>query len=1125
MDLWHTIRRHAQQRHREATQASGGSTQAVDLIRQACARAGLSLDRLPPHHPELAGATGTLDREWQCIKIATGLSPEDEAFCIAHELGHFWLHPDSSLCLAADFNQEADEALRPTGVQRVEGYSPHERKEVQANIFAQEFLCPSDALRHRALVEASRPADIAHALGLPTGLVFQQLTRALLLPPLPHDDQHAEALDGVVTLNEEQREAAEVAEGPYLLDAGPGTGKTKTLIARMLFLLAQHVPPSHLLALTFSNKAAEEIRTRIARVAPQAAPQLWIGTFHAFGLELLYKWGAHLGLAQDLHVVDESAALALLERQLPHLQLQHYQNLYDPALQLRYVLRAIFRAKDELIRPAQYRARAQTMLDQATDEAIRAAAQATLEVAQVFEVYQEALRQAGAVDFADLVQLAVELLEQHPKVRASVRQTYPHVLVDEYQDVNRASGRLLQAVAGEGHRLWVVADARQSIYRFRGATPTNVTRFTEDFPTARTTPLWRNYRSGTPVVRLFTHFATTMHAGQNRPVPWHAERGEVGEVHYTEAPDLAAEAAALAAHIERYNAAGIAYRDQAILGRSHLTLARFADALQRLGIPVLYLGDLFERPEIRDLLSLLSIDAEPGGIGVVRVAQFPEYRVARPDVLTLLAWAQENNLTVMAALAQVNQVDGLTEAGRTGLAQLQRHLEGFGPHTSPWRMLTTYLFERSDYLRPLCLADDPQSQQRLLAIFQLLEFCQGHAAPAHPLAARRELLDAIRRLEALDEDRLFREVPMGARHLNAVPMLTIHASKGLEFPVVHLPALATRYTPASRRSSRCPPPAGLEHLTMDQADHAAEEESLFFVALSRAQNVLSLSRATRYTRQNSSPSPFLGTLAAVLPPPQPAPVAPAVARASPAWEPQEPKPAYPARDLEIYANCPAQYRYEVVDGLRGPRDSLAYVRFHRCVYRVIHWMEQQCNAGQPVRTPLALAQLELAWQQAGPVGHGFEPYYRRMAEEMVAAMVTYLAEELGEPVRAEWQVEINGRIVTLTPDRIVLEPDGSVRVQRLRTGRKTKAEPNKELYGLYAAGARARYPNRPLQLETLYLGTQEVVPVDVQDEAKRLQTYAEAMAGIERGDFTPSPDAQRCPSCQFYFICTSETPT
>lgn len=156
MDLWHTIRRHAQQRHREATQASGGSTQAVDLIRQACARAGLSLDRLPPHHPELAGATGTLDREWQCMKIATGLAPEDEAFCIAHELGHFWLHPDSSLCLAADFNQEADEALRPTGVQRVEGYSPHERKEVQANIFAQEFLCPSDALRHRALVEASR---------------------------------------------------------------------------------------------------------------------------------------------------------------------------------------------------------------------------------------------------------------------------------------------------------------------------------------------------------------------------------------------------------------------------------------------------------------------------------------------------------------------------------------------------------------------------------------------------------------------------------------------------------------------------------------------------------------------------------------------------------------------------------------------------------------------------------------------------------------------------------------------------------------------------------------------------------------------------------------------------------
>ena len=136
---------------------------------------------------------------------------------------------------------------------------------------------------------------------------------------------------------------------------------------------------------------------------PQAAPQLWIGTFHAFGLELLYKWGTHLGLAQDLHVVDESAALALLERQLPHLQLQHYQNLYDPALQLRYVLRAIFRAKDELIRPAQYRACAQTMLDQATDEAIRAAAQAALEVAQGVARTQEFLGEDICLDLFALV--------------------------------------------------------------------------------------------------------------------------------------------------------------------------------------------------------------------------------------------------------------------------------------------------------------------------------------------------------------------------------------------------------------------------------------------------------------------------------------------------------------------------------------------------------------------------------------------------------------------------------------------------------------------------------------------------------------------------------------------------
>ena len=269
-----------------------------------------------------------------------------------------------------------------------------------------------------------------------------------------------------------------------LVEAGPGTGKTRTLVGRILELVQnRQVDPASILVLTFSNKAAEEMRERLAQVLPEQARLLTMGTFHAFGLELLRKHGSCIGVPPKPVVLDPMAALFFLESHLPLLPLNHYQNLPEPAYPLRDVLRAISRAKDELVDPTGYQVYAQRMLDLAGEDAkAREAGEKALEVGQIYAIYQSLLDQRGLLDYGDLIAKSVRLLQEHPGLRETLRAQYPHILVDEYQDVNRACARFLQELAGNGAGLWVVGDVRQSVYRFRGATPANMTVFDQDFP-------------------------------------------------------------------------------------------------------------------------------------------------------------------------------------------------------------------------------------------------------------------------------------------------------------------------------------------------------------------------------------------------------------------------------------------------------------------------------------------------------------------------------------------------------------------------------------------------------------------------------------------------------------------
>jgi len=709
--------------------------------------------------------------------------------------------------------------------------------------------------------------------------------------------------------------------------------------------------------------------------------------------------------------------------------------------------------------------------------------------------------------------------------------------------VNRASAVLLREIAGDGRGLWVVGDARQSIYRFRGAAPVNMRLFPQDFPGGRVLRLSRNYRSQPAVVEAVSAFAAAMPALSGAPfVAWEADRPATdGAVQMEIAEHAGAEGEGIAREVERHRRdRNVPYRDQAVLCRSHTNLARIARRLEDAGVPVLYLGDLFERTEVRDLLALLSLACHGDGRGLVRVARFPEYRIPLADVRTLLALAKERATPFPAALRLARHAEGITPDGRARIALLERHVDDLCYGTEAWTMLSRYLFERSDCARLLARDTSLAGRQRRLALYQFLQFAFEQRRSSHEGRRlerggdpKRSFLRFVRRLAMIGDDTQLRQVPEWASDVDAVRLLTVHGSKGLEFPVVFVPVLAAGKFPANRQGNLCPPPPEMVGAGRDEkAEHDCEEECLLFVAISRARDVLCLSRALRYGKTRSNASKLLARLDTVLPRPSGSTMVTWAATAADDDDEEAPEagptpsalPVFTAGALDTYLTCPRKYYYEEVLQLTATREDTAYLQMHTCVHRVLRWVVEETGQGRAVAAADAAARLADAWRDGGPREHPYEAIYRAAADDLVARAVHHAARRRGRSSQPDWTLTLPHGRVTLTPDHVeVIEEGGAttVVVQRVRTGRPSSSEAAKTIYALYHAAAAVEHPGATPRVEIAYLATEviEAVSARPQTIAARVAQYDEAMAGILRGEFPASPDEYVCPRCAHYFVC------
>ena len=1047
-------------------------------------------------------------------------TPFEQAFLVTHELGHVELGDDSGGEPSRNIDPARPAEASPIGLDRVVDYGRRQRREIQMDLFAREFLLPRPVLRSLQMDDGLSASEIAERFGAPFDVVAQQLLDALLLPPiLSTPDQTRDA----TPLNKLQAAAAGHRGETYLLEAGPGTGKTQTLAARVEGLLEEDVDPRRILVLTFSNKAAGEMGERIARKHKDAAAAMWIGTFHAFGLDLIRRFHSELGLPGDPRLMDRTEAAELIEYEFPRLDLRHYRNLYDPTQIIADMLSAISRAKDEVVDAARYAELTEAMCQRAVTDEERETAERCAEVARVYAAYEALKRQQRCVDFGDLVSLPVQLLERDGAIREHLQNEYDHVLVDEYQDVNRSSVRLLQALRPDGRNLWAVGDAKQSIYRFRGASSFNMVRFGKaDFPGGKRGRLELNYRSVDEIAETFSAFSIGMRVGD--PMSGlNATRGTGGfPTEFRTVERDATQTVALADTIDEMRHAGYAFRDQAVLCTGNEKLSNLGHSLERLGVPVLFLGSLFERPEVKNLLSLLSVLTDRWAMGLVRVGGLPDFKMNLADVATIVNHLRAANSSPAVWLADVQGIPGVSIEGQAAVNALARALRGFDHCASPWTTLATVLLDRTRMASRLAASDDLADRVRGIAIWQFMNFVRAQP-PGQALPITR-LLDRVRRLVRLGDDRDLRQLPAAAQGLDAVRLMTIHGAKGLEFPVTHLPGLNADTIPRKSPAPGCPAPDGMieggegNALEVFRAGEVEEQECLFYVALSRARDRLFLYAPTQKSNGYRRPlSLFVNRLGSSL-------IRRAItpSRELPSASETDSIPVtiegslhFTAPQIALYERCPRRFFYTHVLQVGGRRTATAFMQLHEAVRTVVDEL---------IAHPGTISDEELTRTARDAIAvHGLSDHgYREQFQELAVAMLRFFVAsrdgyQTDSPVAIS--LEFGEERVEVRPDDVLVRPDGGRILRRIRTGHMRSAEKDDVAAAAFVLAAQRAFPDAVVEL--VHLSDTKVHPIEL--TPRKLHTRHDRLAGyladIRRGRFPPKVSSRTCPSCPSFFIC------
>jgi DNA helicase-2/ATP-dependent DNA helicase PcrA len=953
-------------------------------------------------------------------------------------------------------------------------------------------------------------------------------------------------------LNPAQRRAVLHGKGPLLIVAGAGTGKTKVITHRIARLIAvKAARPAEILAVTFTEKAASEMEARVDVLVPYTSSFAEISTFNSFGERVLRDYALDAGYPPDFRLLADVDQAIFFRENLFRLPLDYYRPLGQPTRHIQEVLEAIRRLKQEDVRPEDYVRYAEELGRRASGEPEKETARKHLEIARVFAAYQALLRAEGLIDFEDQVTLVVDLLRRRPAVLDEIRRRYRYILVDEFQDTNYVQFELVKMLAAEHRNLTVVGDDDQSIFRFRGASLSNILGFEEVFPEADRIVLTRNYRSTQPILdasyRLIRHNDPNRLEFKDRVDKRlrAAARGRGKSIHMLSFDTVAHEADAVADRILGIRAGGAGWRDMAVLVRRNADAEPYLRSFNMKQIPFRFSGSrgLYQQEEIKVLVAFIrAVTDFENSRDLFYLALSEVYRADPYDLSRIAGYADKKNLSlhgVFKAIAEgpspVDLPAATAETVKRIFADILASVELAGTKNAG---AVVYAFlERSGYLKSLVGEMTPESEVRIKNVRLFFDKIQGFSK----LVDDDSLRSFARYLDLLAEVGDNPATSEAELDEDAVNVLTVHKAKGLEFGTVFLVGLIEDRFPGRERRERVPVPDGvLKESLPGRENFLQEERRLFYVAMTRARRALHLTWARDYgTRRFKRISPFV--LEALDIPKMPEDVLKAsvleeIRRyALATGRTATPAPVRPAGMLRLsfvrvedYLVCPLKYKFR--HGLRVPVLPHHAIVFGRVLHETLHAYLKRRMTGRAVGVETVIDEYRKKWVNEGFLSREHEELRKAAGEKALRLFYGREEESGSRPAFLErpfrWQergLRFAGRF-----DRIDFEAAGAVVIDFKTTEASSQKEADRaaaeslqmDVYALSFLKTEGMLPyeTRLHFLESGFVGRAAKGEKELARAGERIR---EAADGIRAGDFKARPDWHSCSICEFKTICPS----
>lgn len=969
--------------------------------------------------------------------------------------------------------------------------------------------------------------------------------------------------------NREQKEAVNFGQGPLLIIAGAGTGKTTVITERIKHLiLEENVSPEEILALTFTEKASHEMEERIDKIMPYGYTQLWISTFHAFCDKILRQEAIQFGLDPSFKLMTETESVLFLRKNIFKLKLEYFRPLGNPTKFLEAMLSHFSRLNDEDITPDEYCAYAESLLKNisqeglSTEEALekKEEAQKIHELAFAYTTYEKMKIEEGFLDFSNMIALTLKLFRTRKHILKQYQEKFKYILVDEFQDTNFAQNELAILLSGKSRNITVVADDDQAIYRWRGAALSNLIQFRTNFPGTKIVTLSKNYRSTQEILdrsyQMIQHNnPNRLEALENINKKLTSERkvhGEKIEFIHTRQVDEEAEHVALKIQ-ELIAKQSYTYSDFAILVRANSHAQPFTYALERAKIPFQFLGPghLFQEEDIKDVIAYLKVlYSLDDSISLFRVLTMEHFQIPARDTNLLVSSAKKNNISLFRTLEQIDESDlsdDTKEKIKTLTEMIGSHL-ALAKKESAGQILYTFLVDTGIFEK-LSVITSAVSEQQALNMAKLFDKIKAYEA-LNPEADIYSLVDWIDLMMEMGDSPLISD--MDWREANAVNILTVHSSKGLEFPVVFLVNLIVDRFPSRERAEKLPIPQNLIKEILPPGDyHMQEERRLFYVAMTRARDKLYMHASAFYSegKRERKVSPFvyeaLPEELAKSEKLQSAPIQLTLAEVVSDYEKKEEHEEsvpYARRlqtisysQLQTFDICPLHYKARYV--LNLPSITSASQSFGNSIHQAFDDFYKTVISGTTPTEEDFTALLKKHWISQGYTEKSHEEYAMQKGIEIVKNYYQNHFDISEKPLSVEMPFSYflkrpdspNGMLrVTGKIDRIDTQPHGKIEIIDYKTGKPDKNQMTSYRFqlGIYALGA-TKIKNPLLQkqpeditVSLLYLETGDKISIQIKEKdlIKTEEKILDKVSKIEKSDYMCSKSIL-CGNCEYKMLC------